>query len=56
MIKREIVVLLTPSSTPTPVADRKVMLSSIPKLYNFTSGGQVEGYATEGLDADSEST
>ena len=55
-IKREKVGLATPSFTPTPVAARKGTLAAIPQLFDFTLGGEVEGYETVELDSDSDST
>ena len=55
-IKREKVGLATPSATPTSVAARKVTLAAIPELFDFTLGGDVEGYETVGSDSDSDST
>lgn len=50
-IKRDKVGLPTPSGTSTPLADRKVTLAVIPELYNFTLGGEAQGYATEESDS-----
>ena len=55
-IMREKVGLATPCPTPTPVAARKGTLAGIPELFDFTLGGDVEGYETVGLDSDSDST
>ena len=54
-IKREKVGLATTSLTPTPVAARKGTLAAIPELFNFTLGGDVEGYETVESDSDSDS-
>ena len=55
-IKRDKVGLATPSPTPTPVAARRRTLAAIPKLFDFTFGGDVEGYETVGSDSDSDLT
>ena len=55
-IMREQVGLATPSPTPTPVATRKGTLAAIPELFDFTLGGDVEGYKTVESDSDSDST
>ena len=57
-IKRDTVGLATPSPTPTPVAARKGSLVAIPELFDFTLGGDVEGYETveSGSDLDSTSS
>ena len=55
-IKREKVGLATPSPTSTPVAARKGTLAAIPELFDFTLGGDVEGYETVESDSDSDST
>ena len=55
-INREKVGLATFSPTPTPVAARKGTLAAIPELFNFTLGGDVEGYETVESDSDSAST
>ena len=55
-IKREQVVVATPSPNPTPVAARKGTLVAIPELFDFTLGGDVEGYETVESDSDSDST
>ena len=54
-IKREKVGLATPSPTPTLVAAGKGPLAAIPELFNFTLGGDVEGYETVESDSDSDS-
>ena len=51
-IKREKVGLANPSPTPTPVAARKGTLAAIPELFDFTLGGDVEGYETVRSDSD----
>ena len=55
-IKRQKVGLATPSPTSTPVAARTETLARIPELFDFTLGGDVEGYKTVGSDSDSDST
>ena len=45
-IKTEKVGWATPSPTPTLVAARKGTLAAIPELFDFTLGGDVEGYET----------
>ena len=55
-IKREKVSLATHSLTPTPVAVRKGTFVAISEMFDFTLGGDVEGYETGKSDSDSDST
>ena len=55
-IKREKAGLATTSPTPIPVAARKGTLAANPELFDFTLGGDVEGYKTVESDSDSDST